>query len=112
MSELNNYISEFLKALSDQTRLDILFLLQKETRTSSDLQEILQKSQSTISQHLKILLTNNLISFEKKDKENLYSIKDLETSNFLTEISSFVIRRNKEKLEDFIDSDIRDVLPL
>ncbi|TFG13768.1 MAG: ArsR family transcriptional regulator [Promethearchaeota archaeon] len=111
MNEISNYISEFLKAFSDQTRLDILYLVQKEPRTSADLQETLQKSQSTISQHLKILISNNLIIFEKKDKENLYSIKDSATSNFLSEVNTFVIQKNKEKLEDFIDSDLRDILP-
>jgi ArsR family transcriptional regulator len=111
MSEISGYISDFLKALSDQTRLDILFLLLKEPRTSADLQELLQKSQSTISQHLKILFSNELISYERKDKENLYSIKDVQTSTFLSEINSFVIQKNKEKLEDFIDSDLRDILP-
>jgi len=111
MNEISNYISEFLKAFSDQTRLDILYLVQKEPKTSADLQEILQKSQSTISQHLKILISNNLISFEKEDKENLYSIKDSATSTFLSEVYTFVIQKNKEKLKDFIDSDLRDILP-
>ncbi|TFF89504.1 MAG: ArsR family transcriptional regulator [Promethearchaeota archaeon] len=111
MNEISNYISDFLKALSDQTRLDILFLLQKEPRTSADLQELLDRSQSTISQHLKILYSNNLISYEKDKKENLYSIKDTQTSNFLSEINSFVIQKNKERLENFIDSDLRDLLP-
>ena len=110
MSEINFYISEFLKALSDQTRLDILYLLQKKPRTSADLQELLDKSQSTISQHLKILISNNLIHFEKKDKENLYSITDQDTINFLADVISFVIQKNKEKLEPFINSDRRDIL--
>ena len=83
MNEISGYISDFLKAISDQTRLDILFLLQKEARTSADLQELLNKSQSTISQHLKILYSNELISYEKKDKENLYSIKD-KLSSFIS----------------------------
>jgi ArsR family transcriptional regulator len=110
MNEISNYISDFLKAFSDQTRLDILYLIQKEPKTSAELQEILQKSQSTISQHLKILISNNLIDYEKKDKENLYSIKDIDTSNFLSQVYSFVVQKNKEKLEDFIDSDLRDIL--
>ena len=59
MSEINTYISDFLKAISDQTRLDILYLLQKEPRTSADLQELLDKSQSTISQHLNLYVLNN-----------------------------------------------------
>jgi DNA-binding transcriptional ArsR family regulator len=84
--------------------------VQKEPKTSTELQEILQKSQSTISQHLKILISNNLIDYEKKDKENLYFIKDIDTSNFLSQVYSFVIQKNKEKLEDFIDSDLRDIL--
>lgn len=111
MSEISSYISDFLKAISDQTRLDILYLVQSEPKTSAELQELLDKSQSTISQHLKILISQNLVSFEKKEKENLYSIKDAETSNILSEINTFVIQKNKEKLENFLDSDVRDVLP-
>ena len=111
MSEINIYISDFLKALSDQTRLDILYLLQKKPRTSNELQDLLEKSQSTISQHLKILINQNLIRFDKKDKENLYSIIDEDTINFLSEVNSFVIQKHKEKLEPFINSDRREVLP-
>ena len=111
MSEINFYISEFLKALSDQTRLDILYLLQKSPRTSTDLQDLLDKSQSTISQHLKILITHNLIQFEKKEKENIYSIIDEDTINFISEVNSFVIQKNKERLEPFLNSDRREVLP-
>ena len=55
MSELKKDIIEFMKILADQTRLEILDLLNHENRTSSQIQSTLNKSQSTISQQLKVL---------------------------------------------------------
>ena len=54
MSELIQYIAEFLKVLSDETRLNIIELLRTEKqRSAKEIKDALDKSQSTISQHLK-----------------------------------------------------------
>jgi len=63
MSENKTQFIEFLRILADQTRLDILDLLQHEKKTSLQIQKKLNKSQSTISQHLKALTNKNLIIF-------------------------------------------------
>jgi len=47
MSEIKIEIIEFLRVLGDQTRLDILDLLQHEKKTSLQIQKKLNKSQST-----------------------------------------------------------------
>jgi len=67
MSESKSKIEliEFLRILADQTRLDILDLLRYKEKTSSEIQTALEKSQSTISQHLKALSNKNLIFFDK-----------------------------------------------
>ncbi len=74
MSEPSNYIADFLKVLADKTRLEILELLKKSERSSDEIQEHLEKSQPTVSQHLKILTDANLISNEKKGNTALRGV--------------------------------------
>ena len=110
MSELKKDIIEFLKILADQTRLDILDLLYQEKRTSSEIQSTLNKSQSTISQHLKVLVNKNLIIFERINVIKYYKIKNAEIFKLLVEIKDFVAKINQEKLKDLRDLDVIDTL--
>ena len=129
MREIRKLIVEFLKIIADQTRLEILQLINKEEKSSSEIQEILNKSQSTISQHLKILKNNGLIdSFQKeimleienpkkKNQKNTilnpikyYKIKHQEIFRILADIQSFVINTNKEKIKGLRDLDVFDTL--
>ena len=110
MSELKKDIIEFLKVLSDQTRLEILDLLYHKNKTSSEIQSALKKSQSTISQHLKVLTNMNLIIFDKINNIKYYKIKNKEIFKLLIDIKSFVAEINKEKLQAMSNEDILDTL--
>ena len=110
MSESRIDFIEFLRVLADQTRLDILDLLRYEKKTSSEIQTALDKSQSTISQHLKALSNKNLIYFEKINNVKSYKIKNPNIFKFIEEIKSFVVKINQEKLKDLRDLDIIDTL--
>jgi len=110
MSEFKKDIIEFLKVLGDQTRLEILDLLNHEKRTSSEIQSALNKSQSTISQHLKILTNMNLLIFERIDNTKSYKIKNKEIFKLLVDIKSFVAGINKERLQTMSNEDIIDTL--
>ena len=110
MSELKKETIEFLKVLADQTRLEILDLLNHEKKTSSEIQLALNKSQSTISQHLKVLANKNLIIFERINNIKYYQIKNLEIFKLLVEIKDFVAKINQEKLKDLRDLDVIDTL--
>ena len=101
---------EFLKVLADQTRLDILDMLQKKKCTSLEIQTALEKSQSTISQHLKMLSNLNLISYDKIDNIKYYRASNVEIFKLLIEIKKFVVNINKEKFMDLRDEDILDTL--
>jgi len=101
---------EFLKVLADQTRLDILDMIQKKRCTSSEIQTTLEKSQSTISQHLKMLSSLNLISYDKIDNIKYYRASNVEIFKLLIEIKKFVVNINKEKFMDLRDEDILDTL--
>ena len=110
MSELKKDIIEFLKVLADQTRLEILDLLYIEKSASSEIQSALNKSQSTISQHLKVLVNTNLIIFERINNVKIYKIKNKEVFKLLVDIKSFVDGINKEKLQTMSNEDIIDTL--
>jgi len=110
MSELKKDTIEFLKVLADQTRLEILDLLYIEKSASSEIQSALNKSQSTISQHLKVLVNTNLIIFERINNVKIYKIKNKEIFKLLVDIKSFVDGINKEKLQTMSNEDIIDTL--
>lgn len=110
MSEFKKDIVEFLKVLADQTRLDILDLLYNEKKTSSEIQLILNKSQSTISQHLKVLTNMSFIIFERINNTKYYEIKNREIFKLLIDIKSFVDAINKERLQTMSNDDIIDTL--
>ncbi len=110
MSEVKKDFIEFLRVLADQTRLEVIDLLRNEKKTSSDIQTVLNKSQSTISQHLKVLANKNLIIFERINNVKYYKIKTPEIFKLLVEIRSYVAGINKEKLQTMSDEDIIDTL--
>ncbi len=110
MSEVKKDFIEFLRVLADQTRLEIIDLLCNEKKTSSEIQSVLTKSQSTISQHLKVLTNKNLILFERINNVKYYKIKNQEIFKLLVEVKSFVEGINKEKLQTMSDEAIRDTL--
>jgi ArsR family transcriptional regulator len=110
MSELRKYTVEFLKVLADPTRLEILDLLKKSEKNSSEIQDVLGRSQSTISKHLNMLVENNLISFTKRNNVKYYTIENEYIFNLLSNIHSIVAEINKEKLKDLRDVDIYDTL--
>ena len=110
MSELKKDIIEFLKVLADQTRLEILDLLSHEKRTSSEIQSALNKSQSTISQHLKVLTNKSLINFDRINNIKYYKIKNMDIFKLLADIKFFASEINKEKLQAMSNEDIKDTL--
>lgn len=111
MSELKELTSDFLKVLVEPTRLDILKLLRDDEITQVDIQNRLGIAQSTISQHLKVLMNNNLIISEKRENRvNFYRIKHPDIYDLLSNINSFVVKINKEKFVDVRDLDVIDTL--
>lgn len=114
MYEIFEEMVEFLKSLGDKTRLTILNLVLEEELTAKDIQERLEKSQSTISQHLKILVDAGLL--EKCDasdhevKANVYMIKDQNIKKLIENIKSFIISQKKEELKKLDDINRLDTI--
>ena len=69
-------VSDILKVLANENRLIILCELAKAPQSVSSLLEILEISQSGISQHLAILKANGILDYDKKAQTIIYKVKD------------------------------------
>ncbi len=72
-------MKEFIKvtkALSDPTRVKILKMLQKKMLCVCEIQSVLDRAQSTISKHLKILEDAGLIVYQKDGLWVNYEVAD------------------------------------
>ena len=85
-------------------------MLQKKKSTSSEIQVALDKSQSTVSQHLKMLSSLNLISYDKINNVKFYRASNVEIFKLLIDVKKFVANINKEKFMDLRDEDVLDTL--
>lgn len=66
--------SEFLKALSHESRLIVLCLLAERERSVSELEQILSLRQPTVSQQLARLRLDGLVTTRREGKAILYSL--------------------------------------
>ncbi|HEX3014677.1 MAG TPA: metalloregulator ArsR/SmtB family transcription factor [Methanobacterium sp.] len=85
-------LTEVFKALSDPTRIQILYLLQKGDLCVCELMSILEKPQSTLSHHLSILRNANLV---KPRKEGVWTYYALLKPKVVEFIDSF----NEKKIQ-------------
>lgn len=69
-------LSNIFKALSEPTRLRIIYILSKSPLCVCDLSTILQVSQSSVSHHLKVLRDTKLVKFKREGKLVIYSLDD------------------------------------
>lgn len=69
-------ISSFFYAFSDDTRLKIIILLMLQALCVSDISNILEINQTTVSHQLKILRSLNIVDYERNGKSIIYYIKN------------------------------------
>jgi len=74
---------EVFKALGDETRLRIVKCLLNQEYCACDFTSEIEKDQTTISRHLKILVDAGILKSEKKGRNIIYSIKDKDTNEML-----------------------------
>jgi DNA-binding transcriptional ArsR family regulator len=65
-----------LKALADETRLQILAILDGRELYAQEIVEHLDISQSAVSRHLKLMVTGGLLNMRKEDSMKYYSISE------------------------------------
>ncbi len=63
-----NQYTEIFKALADETRVKVIQILTKENKCACQILEQLSISQSTLSHHMSILTSSNLVLSKKEGK--------------------------------------------
>lgn len=108
---LNENLSEFIKILSDPSRLDILDALKEGSEMSaSEIEHAIGKSQSSTSQQLKNLVNANVLNVRRESRNRYYKIRDPQIFNILIEITIYLSNINQDKIEELSDVDISDTL--
>jgi len=89
-------MSKAFKALSDETRREILKLLNKKDMSAGEISNHFNMSKPSISKHLDILRETGLISSEKKGQFVIYSVN---TSVIQEVLGSFlgIFTKNREE---------------
>lgn len=87
-----NYGAQIFKALSDESRVRILFLLyNNQEMCISDLEQILEFTQTKTSRHLTYLKNSGIVTSKKVDQWVFYYIKE-EAEDFITRIFTYMSR--------------------
>jgi ArsR family transcriptional regulator len=85
-----NLGTQVFKAFSDEARVRIIhLLLLKEELTISDLERILDFTQTKTSRHISYLKNSGLLNIRKQDQWVFYSIKE-EVLNIVTQMIQFL----------------------
>jgi DNA-binding transcriptional ArsR family regulator len=89
---------EKLKALSDETRLEIVGLLRHGGELCGcDFEKMIDKSQSTISRHLKKLELADIVESRKEGVKLMYKIRDPHIFKLLAVLDQIIKREQKYK---------------
>ncbi|MBD3230439.1 MAG: metalloregulator ArsR/SmtB family transcription factor [Candidatus Lokiarchaeota archaeon] len=110
MSNAEDKIVEFLKVLAHPIRLQIIEILKNDEKNVGDIQDDLGKSQSTTSQHLKILTDADLLKSRKDGLCSFYKIKNQEIHELILRIEKFISEQERENIKDLTTSTINDIL--
>lgn len=98
MLEKAREASEFLKALSHESRLVLLCLLAEQERSVSELESLLGERQSTVSQQLSRLRLEGLVATRREGKAIFYSLASDEVRLVLNALYTAFCGQNNETL--------------
>ncbi|MCG8454041.1 MAG: metalloregulator ArsR/SmtB family transcription factor [Spirochaetales bacterium] len=69
-------LSELFKALADETRTRILYLLSQEELCVHSIAQVMEMSLPAVSHHLRLLKTMRLVSYRREGKHAYYRLND------------------------------------
>jgi ArsR family transcriptional regulator len=86
-------LSELFKAMADETRIKILYLLTQEALCVCDLAFLLETSLPAVSHHLRFLRTLNLVRTRREGKQVFYTLADQHVLELLKTAQSHYIEK-------------------
>lgn len=96
--ELENLRLKVLKALSDETRLKLIEYLRHGNEICvCDIEQVFDKTQSTLSRHLKTLTDADILESRREGNKKLFKVKDTQVFKLLAIIDNLIKRNEKFK---------------
>lgn len=89
-SELENMVALF-KALGDVTRVRIILALAESTLSVTELTEVLDLNQSTVSHQLSLLKQQNLVKGTRNGKNIHYELSDRHIMTIVDQVKAHVL---------------------
>ncbi len=83
-------IVDFLKVISEENRLKVLCILQKQERCVCEIWQFLDLPQNLVSHHLKILRGFGLISSRKEETKVFYFLNQKNIKKFTSLMSHYI----------------------
>ena len=103
-------LSKFFKALSDQTRREILRLLERHPRSVGEIVDNFQLSQPTISRHLSVLREADLVIDQRRGQHVIYRLNATTLTDSILEFFGD-FRHSRQQLETVTTQRIPTVRP-
>ena len=96
--KLENLRLDLLRALSDETRLKLLeFLRHGNEICVCDIEKVFDKTQSTLSRHLKTLTDADILESRREGNKKLFKVKDTQIFKLLAILDNLIKRNEKFK---------------
>ncbi|MEJ2086820.1 MAG: autorepressor SdpR family transcription factor [Acidobacteriota bacterium] len=92
-------MSKFFKALSDQTRREILRLLERHPRSVGEIVDNFELSQPTISRHLSVLREADLVIDQRRGQHVIYRLNATTLTDSILEFFED-FRQPRQQLEN------------
>lgn len=86
-----DYIISCLKALSDNSKLEILISLKVSPKYATELAEQLGLTSATVSHHMNTLLTYNMVYLEKENGKYYYYVNDTTLKDILEQLRLLIL---------------------
>ena len=103
--EVHQLHAEICQALSDPTRILILYELREAPRNVGDLARLLDAAQPTVSRHLKVLRERRLVKAERDGTSVYYSLADkrvLAALDLLREVLAQTMEERHNLVEELV----------
>lgn len=95
-----NALAKFGRALSDETRIQILMLLAEKPRYPADMAEEIDVARQSISNHLACLRGCGLVTIELEGRRSRYRLADERVKHALCDLQKVVLHTNPQLCDE------------
>ena len=102
VGEINQLHAHICQALADPKRILILYALHERPRNVTELTELYDFSQPTVSRHLRFLRERGLVTSEREGNTIIYSLVDprvIEALDLMRAVMTNILSRSAELVE-------------